>query len=238
MASYDTFGTLYDLVVGERPELAHFLVSQIQYRIPGARTILELGCGSGSILKVLTKDFECTGIDISPKMIDLAKVKAPAANCFVADITTFRSKQQFDAVLCVFDTMNHLPRFNDWKNVFRTAALHMAPGGMFIFDVNTAYKLDRYHEEPAAAGFHGDSTSIVNVVRKRKNRYEVQLRVFSPAPGAGTYSLHELIIPELTVPVKEISQEARRHFSRVKIIDTNRRRPSAYSEELFFICRK
>src|SRR4030095_12586476 len=51
--------------------------------------ILELGCGPGNITKYLLSkrpDFNITGIDVAPNMIELAKANNPTANFIVMDI--------------------------------------------------------------------------------------------------------------------------------------------------------
>ena len=54
-----------------------------------ARTVVELGCGSGIVAKVLTRaGFDVTGIDQSRAMIRLAKKNAPKAKLRVGSFTT------------------------------------------------------------------------------------------------------------------------------------------------------
>lgn len=65
--------------------------------------ILDLGCGPGNITKyLLTKrpDFDIFGIDIAPKMIDLAKRNNPTANFAVMDSRQiFMLNTKFDAII-------------------------------------------------------------------------------------------------------------------------------------------
>lgn len=236
MSSYDSFAKYYDLVVGERPELAYFLRATIRQFAPEAKTLLELGSGSGSLLKVLSSYYQCTGIDNSRVMIRRARVKAPRAVSIVGDITDFELSTKFDAVICVFDTMNHIPTFSAWRSVFRNAAGHLNPGGVFIFDVNTSFKLERYVNEPSVAMKKGETTCVIEVARAKRDRYEVTLKAFAPVRG-DTYRLHTLTIPESTFEVSRIRAEVLKHFSKVLVVDPNRDRPSNVSEELFFICR-
>ena len=58
-----------------------------------------------------------------------------------ADIASFELDERFDVVICVFDTLDHLPRFELWESLFACVRAHLAPGGVFIFDVNTVAKL-------------------------------------------------------------------------------------------------
>lgn len=69
-------------------------------------SVLELGCGPGNITKYLLlkrPDFNITGIDIAPNMIELAKSNNPAANFAVMDIRQINELHaKFDGIICGF----------------------------------------------------------------------------------------------------------------------------------------
>ncbi|KOP39913.1 MULTISPECIES: class I SAM-dependent methyltransferase [unclassified Flavobacterium] len=68
--------------------------------------IFEIGCGPGNITKYLLSknpNLKITGIDIAPKMIELAKANNPSANFEVMDTRELSSlNQKFDAIMCGF----------------------------------------------------------------------------------------------------------------------------------------
>lgn len=68
--------------------------------------ILEVGCGPGNITKYLLEkrqDFDVLGIDISPNMIEFAKVNNPTANFEIMDIRQIdQLESKFDAIVCGF----------------------------------------------------------------------------------------------------------------------------------------
>lgn len=68
--------------------------------------IFEIGCGPGNITKYLLSknpNLKMTGIDIAPKMIELAKANNPSANFEVMDTRELSSlNQKFDAIICGF----------------------------------------------------------------------------------------------------------------------------------------
>lgn len=237
MNNYDTFANHYDSVVGQREEIAVLLHTLLKGFAPKAKTLLELGCGSGSMLKVLTKHYEATGIDQSARMISLARKKAPRAKVSVGDITDFNLKKRFDAVICPFDTINHVTSFAAWKRVFANAHAHLNPKGVFIFDVNTEAKMERYRTEPAFAEILKNETSIVDVQRVRRYRYKVNLKLFKREKG-DLFRHHELLIPEIVVPTPQIVKELAKYFRRVSLFDPDRKKPTDETEELFFICQQ
>lgn len=236
MTQYDTFANHYDAVVGSREEVARFIQRVISSFAPRSKTLLELGCGSGSMLKLLTKKYKCTGIDQSKGMIAVAKKKAPRARVSVGDITDFDLKIKYDAVICPFDTINHVTSFAAWKRVFANAHKHLNPGGVFIFDVNTEAKMERYRTEPAFAEMEGDDISIVDVQRVKRFRYLVNLKLLKKVKG-DLYRHHEMLIPEIVVPTPKILKELSNYFKRVTLVDPDRKRPTDETEELYFVCQ-
>jgi SAM-dependent methyltransferase len=49
------------------------------------------------------------------------------------DMTALDLKRSFDAVICPYFTLAHVPRGMAWKNTFATAARHLKPGGLAAF---------------------------------------------------------------------------------------------------------
>lgn len=237
MSHYDTFAHHYDAVVGEREDVALFLQKLLRRYAPRAKTLLELGCGSGSMLRILSRRYRARGIDLSAKMIELAKKKAPKAKVSVGDITNFSFNERYDAIICPFDTINHVTSFPAWKRVFANAHHHLNAGGVFIFDVNTEAKMERYATEPVYAEIMDDEVSIVDVQRVRRFRYLVNLRLFRRVKGE-TYRNHEVLIPELVVPTERILAELSKYFRRVTMVDPDRKSPTDQTEELFFVCQE
>ena len=94
--------------------LLHEKFGLVRQYHPKAKQLLELGCGTGTMLSHLSGKYSCTGIDNSREMLKIAKRKAPYAEVFEGDITDFELDTTFDAVICPFDTINHLTTFNDW----------------------------------------------------------------------------------------------------------------------------
>ena len=56
-------------------------------------------------------------------------------------MTRVRLGRRFDAVLCLFDSINHLLRWARWEALFDRAGEHLEPNGVFVFHVNTPSRL-------------------------------------------------------------------------------------------------
>lgn len=103
MPSYEIFGKFYDAVMGDGSESAKRVSELVRVSRPDARKVLELGCGTGSILKHLPDSYEVSGLDLSNTMLSIARKKVPRAKLWHQDMVDFHIDERFDTVLCVFD---------------------------------------------------------------------------------------------------------------------------------------
>lgn len=72
------YAEIYDLLYKDKDHSAEAIAIHhlIQKYRPGAKTILDLGCGTGDHAIALTKlGYVVTGLDLSADMIDLARKK-------------------------------------------------------------------------------------------------------------------------------------------------------------------
>jgi SAM-dependent methyltransferase len=234
MTSYERFGEFYDAVMGDRRAAAEQVVEFIRAAKPDAKNVLELGCGTGSILKWLQDAYEVSGLDISRKMLSIADRKVPRrAKLYRQDMVGFRINGRFDVIICVFDSINHVRRFSDWKKVFAAARHHLSPGGCFIFDINTQRKLERHIAEPPWVHRFGRNLLIIDVTALPRGGSNWNIKVFEHLNGS-SYALHEENIVEVSFPLRRIVAALRAHYAKVRVIDPDRPRPSPKSERLFF----
>lgn len=74
-------------------------------------TVLDVGCGQGSLLTELSAEFphiKPHGCDISPIAVELARRKIPNGQFWVLDITREQLAQKFDLVVCS-EVLEHIP---------------------------------------------------------------------------------------------------------------------------------
>jgi predicted TPR repeat methyltransferase len=238
METYDVFAPFYDAVQGDRAEHAAYVRTLIDKHHPGAKTVLELACGTGSILRQLQSRYAVTGVDLSEGMLEIAARKVPRATLIRGDMTGIWLDETFDVVLCVYDSINHLLKFADWEAVFERAREHLEDGGLFVFDINTERRLAFLAAQPALTEWFGDGDLMVlDVVDKRGRGVAWSIRVFEHL-GGNAYRLHAEDIPERSFPADRVKRSLQRRFRRVWTYDARRKRPSPLSERLHFVCRK
>jgi SAM-dependent methyltransferase len=115
----------------EYEDEADHLLALIHRLAPGARTLLELGAGAGSLASHLAPHLACTLTDRSPDMLAVSRARIPAARHEVADMRTLRLPGRFDVVL-VHDAIGYLTTEADLAAALATVAHHLAPGGLAL----------------------------------------------------------------------------------------------------------
>lgn len=77
-----------------------------RYNIPAGSEVLEIGCGSGSLLAGLKPGY-ALGLDVSSKMIERAKSIHPEVDFKQSDTIHLKSQRKFDFIV-ISDTINDL----------------------------------------------------------------------------------------------------------------------------------
>jgi ubiquinone/menaquinone biosynthesis C-methylase UbiE len=236
MTNYDLFAKHYDEVMGDRSKNVAELQKLISKHHPKAKTILELACGTGSVLQHFAKRYGVYGLDLSSGMLSLARKKVPSGKFSQQDMTKFRLKEKFDVILCVFDSINHLLKFSDWQRVFNRAYEHLNEGGVLIFDMNTEVKLQRVIDTTPGVRTFGKSLMIMDVTDIGKGVSNWNVKVFEHK-SKNQYDLYEENIQEKAFPLHQV-KAALKQFRKVSVVDMRRKRPSKKSERLVFVCKK
>jgi 2-polyprenyl-3-methyl-5-hydroxy-6-metoxy-1,4-benzoquinol methylase len=96
-------------------------------------TALDIGCGSNGrfIDLLLEANYQLEGLDISPKMIELAKKRHPQITFHQADICHWNFPKQYDFITA-WDSIWHIP-LNEQASVLNKIFAALSPGGVLIF---------------------------------------------------------------------------------------------------------
>jgi SAM-dependent methyltransferase len=235
--SYDQFAKFYDLVMGDRGGDGAWVIDCLERHGKHTTSLLELGCGTGSILTQITTVPSITGLDLSPEMLALARSRVPRARFIQTDIASFSLGEEFDVVICVFDTLNHLVTFESWGSLFAAANGHLRVGGLLMFDVNTQSKLQRLCESPPWVHEFDDCIVIMDVRPDKDGIADWDIKVFEHIDGP-RFDLHHEVISELGVPLERIKAELLPQFVLVEESDENGNVPTHESSRARFVYRK
>lgn len=146
--SYDSLADYYDLLVKDEQATRDWADFTERY-CPG-KDVLELACGSGEIsIELGLRGYRVDATDLSGAMIQRAKAKPhPESVHFrVMNMLQFDTDRQVDGILCYCDSLNYLNTLDEVRQVLESAAAHLKPGGVFLFDMHTADRLTEFENE-------------------------------------------------------------------------------------------
>lgn len=155
---------------------AEYIHTILQRHHPDAHTVVELGCGTGSLaigLQPLGR-YRYLATDISEAMLEVARHKAAEKNADVrfdlADFTEFNVDTPVDVLLLLYDGLNYLLDEDHIRALMRHVFEALAPGGVFIVDQSTP--ANSINNEPHFE--HSDSVGIFSYVRR--SSYDAESR--------------------------------------------------------------
>lgn len=141
MSVFGAYSKYYNLLYKDKNYFgeARYVHDLIQNHAPGAKSVLDLGCGTGRHDFELAKfGYEITGVDMSEEMLSDARSSLsslnPTINFLPGDIRTVRLNRTFDVVVSLFHVISYQTSNADLQNAFSTVKNHLSPGGLFLFD--------------------------------------------------------------------------------------------------------
>ena len=150
MSAYEALARSYDALTYDIPyeKIVQFWETLLRrYRLRPA-SVLDLACGTGSLSVLLAKSgYAVLGVDRSEDMLTVAAEKAMELEenqpFFVAQpMQRLRLPQPVDACVCALDSINYVTKPQDVQKTFCRIYESLRPGGLFVFDINTPYKLE------------------------------------------------------------------------------------------------
>jgi SAM-dependent methyltransferase len=132
---YTRSATFYDLIYSWKDyrREVDYLLAIIQAQVSGARSLLDVACGTGEHLRYLT-NFDRTGLDLDPELLRVAGSKLPDVRFVCSDMADFDLGSQFDVVMCLFSAIGYVltvPRLNA---AISCMGKHLSPGGILCVE--------------------------------------------------------------------------------------------------------
>lgn len=144
MNAYDHIAWFYNKYwTVEAPKLFYKVFKRFfAGKISAGSNVLDLCCGTGQLAAILSKDYNVTGLDLSEKMLDIARTNAKKADFILADACNFNMNKRFDAVISAFDSINHIMSEDGILSCFKSVKKCLKENGYFLFDINSSDAFD------------------------------------------------------------------------------------------------
>ncbi len=246
MSSYGFLAGSYDDLTGDVPyeAWADFLERNFCTARCPVHTVLDLACGTGSLTRILAeRGYEMIGVDQSGDMLAEAMDKCADLKG-IPPIFLAQSMEKLDlygtvdACVCCLDSVNYVTDCQKLRRAFERVHLFLMPGGVFIFDINTADKL---------MGLDGqvflDETEDVYCVwraeySKRRRICSYGMDIFRKVGqhwerGEELHEEYAYTTEELAAYLKEAGFRDIKQYGNLKL-----RRPKAGEDRIFFVARK
>ena len=145
MKIFNNYSNYYDLLYQDKDyrKEVEFIHQVIQKHLPSAKSILDLGCGTGlHDITLAQKGYQVNGVDFSPNMIKMAQNNVKhlqkqinsKISFTIGDARDFSLNKKFDVVIALFHVASYMSSNQDLISFFLTAKNHLKKGGIFIFD--------------------------------------------------------------------------------------------------------
>lgn len=139
------FGNLYsqyyDLLYSDKDyeKEVDYVEDLIKLNLPQAKTILDMGCGTGKHAELFCKKgYTVHGIDLSEDMLKIArlKVKHKKDKLFFSHskIQDLSLNKKFDVIISLFHVISYQNTNEELIKAFEVAKKHLNKDGLFIFD--------------------------------------------------------------------------------------------------------
>jgi SAM-dependent methyltransferase len=145
MSVFANYSRYYDLLYKDKDYRgeAKFIHELLLTHAPDAKSILELGCGTGIHAELLAKfGYEVYGVDLSEGMLTKAQKRLSSLEPELAsrlkftqgDVRNVRVDRTFDVTISLFHVISYQTSNQDLQDAIFTAKTHLKPGGIFLFD--------------------------------------------------------------------------------------------------------
>lgn len=128
---------LYDLLYSWKDydgEAAR-LRAEIGRRVPDARTLLDVACGTGAHLERLRAWYQVEGLDRDAGLLEAARERlGTEVPLHEGDMRDFQLDREFDVVTCLFSSIGYVRSIRGLQQAVTAMARHVRPGGLLLIE--------------------------------------------------------------------------------------------------------
>lgn len=181
---FDSIALNWDAFQPEKKEIIRSLIDEIS--IQKGDLVLDLACGTGTITGLLHEfsNQAVYGLDLSPKMIEIAKAKYQGQDWAYfedGDFLSWDSKRRFDVIVLY----NAYPHFQDPRLLSGCFSRHLRKGGRFAILHSLGRKeLDLHH-----ARLPEQVSRSLSSPKEEARHFEKDFKIFLQKEGEHFYLL-------------------------------------------------
>lgn len=147
--AYGEFAKIYDELINEDinyDQMVEKIVEICQCNNISFNSYLDVACGTGNVTIRLAEKFkDVYAVDLSEDMLreafDKFKSKRIRGKVICQDMTELCLNKKFDLITSVLDSTNYIIEEDGIQRYFNAVYEHLNDDGIFIFDINSYYKL-------------------------------------------------------------------------------------------------
>lgn len=147
--AYGEFAKIYDELINEDinyDQMVEKIVEICQCNNITFNSYLDVACGTGNVTIRLAEKFkDVYAVDLSEDMLreafDKFKSKRIRGKVICQDMTELCLNKKFDLITSVLDSTNYIIEEDGIQRYFNAVYEHLNDDGIFIFDINSYYKL-------------------------------------------------------------------------------------------------
>lgn len=147
--AYEDFAEIYDKLIYEDIDynsMCSKIIDICKKEKINFNNYLDIACGTGNVTLRLAKSFkESFAVDLSEDMLRKAfeKLKKEKVKCKIVcqDMSELSLNRKFNLITSVLDSTNYIIDEDNLLNYFKGVNDHLDDNGIFIFDINSYYKI-------------------------------------------------------------------------------------------------
>jgi SAM-dependent methyltransferase len=102
------------------------------------KSVLDIGCGLGGHLRILSERYSVSGLDKSRKMVEYARKKVKG-NFYVRDMCAFSIPKKFDAAISMLATFSYIVNISEIYSHLDSVARSLGKKGIYVIEMGNPY---------------------------------------------------------------------------------------------------
>ncbi|MGL5354229.1 MAG: class I SAM-dependent DNA methyltransferase [Clostridium sp.] len=149
--AYGEFAKIYDELINEDinyDDMINKILQVCNENNIEFNNYLDIACGTGNVTIRLAKSFkEVYAVDLSEDMLreayDKFRKEKIKGRIICQNMASLSLNKKFDLITSVLDSTNYIIEEDDILSYFKGVKEHLNDNGLFIFDINSYYKLSQ-----------------------------------------------------------------------------------------------